>query len=494
MRAIRLIGRIVVYGFLGLILLAIFFPNLSYVITGGTRGKYIRQQKQYAALFKAGDTNVPLFAMDWFAPTVHFCRVNQSGKGSARRDVGYAIQSGVSISLDETNLQALVETINRLPTPPKHSLPVERQIVVGCIRSNQWFRAVYDRADIPKELEQVSEITGASLPWYMPVASGYPVAISKQGNFVYIGANAPIAATKSEVIDHIHPIRPVLSVWDLSRRTDKPISESSVIPDWIEEWESVVASPDGNIIAVVSHNGLYAVDWKNKTLKWSINRIERAGGWILNKRILVAGEKSQYLFTITTNEHFIDRRDLQSGEKLGVLGGDIPTSEGDVGILKVSKNGKVLVAGFGSYRPKTFAVWEVGKDVSAAKFTEPEGAYADISPDGEQIGLSRFGSENLVLFKWRTGERREVRLRNSQSINSVYWSPDGKRLAAYVDTYPPSIIIYDTTSWKPIAQWGCGRIGQSSEFSFGKGGTLYQILDNEINALDVTSLKRLTND
>jgi len=425
---------------------------------------------------------------------VHFCRVNQSGKGSARRDVGCAIQAGVSISLDETNLQALVETINQLPAPPKHSLPVERRIVVGCIRSNQWFRAIYDRADIPRELEKVSDITGAYLPWYiLPAVNGYSVATSKQGGFACIAADTPIAVSKSDFIDNIHPTRAVLHVWDMKRRTDKPISESSLIPGSANEWESVVTSPDGNIIAVVSYHGLYAVDWKSKALKWSTNRIERAGGWILNKRILVAGDKSQYLFTITTNEHFIDRRDLLTGQILGVLGGDIPRSEGDIGILKVSKNGKVLVAGFGSYRPTTFAIWEVGKDESVVRFNEPEGAYADISPDGELIALSPFGRERLVLFKWRTGERKEVRLRNAQSANSVYWSPDGKRLAAYVDTYPASIIIYDTSSWKPIAHWDCGRIGQGSEFSFGGDGTLYQIRNNELNALDVPRLKSLTS-
>src|SRR5438874_1090788 len=94
--AVRILVRVVVYGFLGLILLLVFLPTLWPVVTGGVRGRYMRQQKHYANAFKTGDTNVPLFAMDWFAPTVHFCRVNQSGKGSARRDVGHAIQAGVS--------------------------------------------------------------------------------------------------------------------------------------------------------------------------------------------------------------------------------------------------------------------------------------------------------------------------------------------------------------------------------------------------------------
>ncbi|HEX3857416.1 MAG TPA: hypothetical protein VHY30_08980 [Verrucomicrobiae bacterium] len=463
-------------------------------LTGGTRGRYMRAQEHYAEAFKAGDTNVPLLEMDWFAPTVHFCRVSQSGKGSARRDVGHAIQAGVSISLDETNLQALVETINHLPAPPKKSLPVERQIVVGCIRSNQWFHAVYDRANIPNELEIISEITGAYLPWFIPEVSGYSVAVAKQGKFSCMALNAPIVISQHDEVDGIHPIHPVLHIWDISQNTYKPISESSLFSEWASQWESVATSPDGNIIGVVSYNGLYVVDWKSKVLKWSDTHIDRAGGWILNKRILVAGDKSQYLFAIKSDEHLIHRLNLLTGEELGVLGNDIPAGEGDVGILKVSNNGKILVAGFGSYRPKTFAVWEVGKDEPVAKFTEPDGAYADVSPDGELIALCRFGSENLVLYRWRSGERKEVHLRNSQSVNAVYWSPDGKRLAAYVDTYPASIIIYDATSWKPIAHWNCGRIGESSEFYFGCDGLLYQIRKNELNALDVPKLNSIVHD
>src|SRR5581483_9831535 len=103
-KAIFIVLRLAVYGSVGVILLALFVPQFWPRLTGGTRGRYIRQQKGYATAFKAGDTSVPLFSMDWFAPTVHFCRVSQSGKGSARRDVGYAIQAGVSISLDRKSV------------------------------------------------------------------------------------------------------------------------------------------------------------------------------------------------------------------------------------------------------------------------------------------------------------------------------------------------------------------------------------------------------
>ena len=455
-------------------------------LTGGTRSRYMRQQDQYAGAFKAGDTNVPLLEMDWFAPTVHFCRVNQSGKGAARRDVGHAIQAGVSISLNETNLQALVETINQLPPPAKLSLPIERQVVVGCIRSNQWFRAVYDRANMPKELERVSEITGAYLPWFIPAVTGRSVANGNGGEFFCVATEAPIAISAGNKF---------LQAWELNSSFAKAASQLKSIPGKpsLFEYEHPIAvSPDGRIIAVATDYDLRAVDCKNGTVLWKAGALEHEG--YLGKHLAI-GDDGKTLFT--AGAHTVERRDLYTGQTHAVLVANESNGDGIVRFLKTSRNGKVLIAGFGlhnNWRPRSFIVWDVDKVEPALKFEEREGAFADLSPDGELIALSRFGRDRLVLFKWRTGERNEVRLRNSGNCYSVLWSPDGKRIAGHADTYPASIILYDTTSWKPIAHWKCGQIGQRSEFFFGKDGTLYQIRSSELNALDVPRLKSMAED
>jgi len=421
--------------------------------------------------------------MDWFAPTVHFCRINQSGKGSARRDVGHAIQAGVSISLDATNLKVLVEMINLLPPPSKQSLPVQRQIVVGCIRSNQWFRAVYGRADIPDELEKIAETTGASLPWYLPTVQGRPIARAKIGEFACLASDAPTAISKSDVYGQVQHSQ--MHVWSIGRWGSKTLANLTPIPDDAYTWQSTAISPDGRIVVVASHYGLYAVDLQTEKLLWRAGRLD--GKEYVGKVVVIGGP---YLYT--AGAHVVERWDLASGQKLGIL----TTNENIVKSLKTSRDGKVFLASFGSYseRPKYFSIWEGGTNNSAAQFTEAQGAFANLSPDGEMIALSRFGRKELVLLRWRTGERKEIPLRNSQGAYAVYWSADGKRMAVYVDTYPASIYIYDTTTWKPIAQWGCGRIGESSEFIFGTDGALFQIRGNEINALDVASLKRITED
>ena len=472
------------YGVLGSLLLLIVFPRLIPRITGGTRGRYVRQQKTYAKLFKAGNTNVPLLEMDWFGPTVHFCRVNQSGRGSARRDVGHAKQDGVSISLDETNLHLLIETINQLSPPPTHSLPIERQIVLGCIRSNQWFHAVYDRADIPAKIEKLAEITHAYLPWYVPAVPGRMVARATGGAFMCASIEAPIGVSGGENY---------LQVWNLGgliSRSYPPLKLFSGIPVLAEYEHPMAISPDGSTVAIVTYYGLYAVDWKNQKLLWQSGPLEHEGGY--HGMHLVIADNGRALFA--AGAHTIKRWELASGKMEAVLVSNPPNYDGAVSFLKTSLNGKVLIAGFGLHgnqRPRSFAVWEVDKNEPVLRFNEPEGANADLSPDGQQIALSRFGRGDLELFKWRTGERVEIPLRNSPGTWAVYWSPDGKRLAAYVDTYPSSIIIYDTMTWKPIAHWDCGRIGHGSEFMFTKDGTLLQIRENEINALDVSYLKRI---
>ena len=475
------------FAFIG-VLVFIFAMNPQ-VFTGGTRGRYMRQQKYYAEAFKTGDTNVPLFAMDWFAPWVQFCRVDQSGKGAARRDVGHAIQAGCSISLDKTNLQALVDTINHLPPPPKYSLPIERQIVVGCIRSNQWFCAVYDRADIPKELEKVAEITGAYLPWYIPAIPGHLMASNNDWTrrFYCVATEAPVAVSDEGNF---------LQIWDLRNFFHIKSSRLEIPRQLLFSGERTAAiSPNGNFIALATYSGICVFDRKKEKVLWKMEaKFENTHSY--SARYLCIGDNGQTLFMSDGN--MIEQLDLLTGKNHSVLITNKADWDGVVRFLKISANGKILIAGFGAnpnatmQGPRQFVVWEMGKDKPAFKFEEKENVSVDLSPDGEWIAMGRFGIDKLKLFKWRTDEKKEVRLRNLQGIDVALWSPDGKRLAGY-NYFQHSVIFYDTTSWKPIAQWGCGTDGSASEFSFGTNGVLYHILKvvngrSEINALDVSRL------
>jgi hypothetical protein len=70
--------------------------------------------------------------------------------------------------MSATDLQSLMEALNKLPEPPKGELVYERQILISGIRSNEWFHAVYDRAAIPKEVSEVFNRSGLHLEAYIP--------------------------------------------------------------------------------------------------------------------------------------------------------------------------------------------------------------------------------------------------------------------------------------------------------------------------------------
>ena len=485
---------LVVGGYLALMLLAMYWPRLS----GGTRGKHFREHSHFASQFQAGDTNAPLLAMDWFSDHgVYFCRVSQSGNVRSARDVGHAIQGGSGISsrssLDSTNQPLLEAAIDSLPPSAGRSLPKERQILVSGIRSNQWFKRVYDRANVPPAVERLYELTGAYLGWFIPVVAGRPIAHSDYGNYhtsqsgidsFVVARDAPIAVSAG-----VNGIQ----VWDLARGSVKDVLSLQVLPIHQSYGNVAAISYDGSILAAASGDGVYAMDLKSDKLLWSAGPLQPEGWFI--KHVIVGGDKGQYLFA--AGSHTLERWDLRTGQKLAVLA----SNELNIKLLITSQNGRVVLAGLnkdnGSGRSvASFEIWEADQNSPACRFVEPEDCGSGISADGRFISLSPFGRKCLVLYDWRADQRKEVPLRApyaSGSAESMYWSPDGTRLAAYVDTYPASIVIYETTTWKPLAQWCCGQIMEHSEFGFDRSGLLLHLRDHNLSGLDVTRLKIQSN-
>jgi WD40 repeat protein len=324
--------------------------------------------------------------------------------------------------------------------------------------------------------------------WYvLPPVRLLPPIRAEHGGFYCVATETPIAVSAGSSF---------LQVWKLGSFFQGPTSPLKLFNgiESLEGYEHPIAlSPDGNIIAVASDSeyGLCAVDWKKGKILWETNELEHEGYY---GKHLVIGDNGKTLFT--AGAHTIERWDLMSGEHHAFLFTNKMNAHGVVRFLKTSRNGKVLIAGFGlpnGAGPLSFAVWEVGKNEPALQSEEKDGASVDISPDGDWLALSKFGTKNLWLLKWRTGEKKEVALQAPDSITSVLWSPDGKRLAAYVDSWPASIIVYETNNWKPIAHWKCPYPGIYYEFFFGSDETLYQIRGNELNAVDISQLKVIGN-
>jgi hypothetical protein len=486
---------LVVAAYLAFMVFAMYGPRLS----GGTRGKHIREHGRFASQFRAGDTNAPLLAMDWFSDHgVYFCRVSQSGNVRSARDVGHAIQGGSGISsrfsLDSTNRPLLEAAINALPVSSSKSLPKERQILVSGIRSNQWFERVYDRANVPAEVERLYELTDAYLGWFIPKVEGREIgrlhSANFSGSFVAVSTDAAIAVSAGQwVTNNAYYYPPMMEVWSLANGGSSAAPALKLIPEVQSYGNAFAITPDGNTIAVATHYGLYVADWKSGKILWQAGALDHDN---YHGKCIAIGDKGRTLYT--AGAHIVERWDLLSGRKLGSLG----TNELIVKFLKVSQDGSTLVAGFGSFNASatSFGIWESGKDESAVRFSSLHGASVGISPDGQTLVLCHWPERKLEIWNWRSGSKTQVPLRvpyASGSAYSMHWSPDGKRLAAYVDTYPASIIVYETASWKPLAQWCCGQIGGHSEFVVRRDGKLLQLMGGQINSLDLTAIKSVAD-
>lgn len=222
----------------------------------------IVQQDQFGIQFEKGDTNTPLLAMDWFVGprTDYYCYVSRAGQAnSARNVINWAIQGGNHFQLDQTNLDLLVATMNALPSPPKVQPPQERWLVIRGIRTNQWFKYVYDRKNIPSEVEKLFGLTGGYLQWYIPIVGDHPIASNANVKEFIPAKKVPLAISFGAN---------GIQTWDLMKEKIQDTVPLNIIPhrQSFGPYQDVQAvSPDGKIIVVACENGICAVDLIQKS-------------------------------------------------------------------------------------------------------------------------------------------------------------------------------------------------------------------------------------
>jgi hypothetical protein len=464
--------------------------------------KEITESDRLSGSFGSGDTNAPLLALDWFSGprSIEFCRVSRSGKvSSARNVINWAVQGGHWAQLDRTNLELLAVTVNALPPPVSRALPKDHLLVVRGIRTNQWFEFTYDRADVPKEVERLYEITGAYLEWFIPEIRSERIAHSEYGHYFRsqagiesfrIASAAPIAVSSG-----VNGIQ----IWDFKKGTATPLLFLEKIPNVHFEgpWNPAAISPDGEIISYASEYATFAVDWKAEKILWETNPLVNfESGDCLNKKVAIGGDRGQFLFVAGAGK--VERWDLTTGKHLATLATHQPT----VQLLESSRDGKVLVAGFNGslmggciQAPTSLSVWKLDGNTPSAHIETRDQTGIGISPDGRMIALSVFGQKELWLWDWQKGITNQVPLRTPLGSRAhayaMFWSPDEARFAAYVDTYPALIVVYDTLNWKPLAHWKCGQVMSDAKFGFANDGEFVELRDHDLSRLDAKSLTEL---
>ncbi|MFZ1074011.1 MAG: WD40 repeat domain-containing protein [Verrucomicrobiia bacterium] len=492
--------------FCALRILVMTIPLITVVSCfGANLPEEITESDRFGASFRNGDTNAPLLALDWFSGprSIEFCQVSQSGKvWSARNVISRAIQGGHQTQLDQTNLESLTMAMKALPPPVSQSLPKERLLVVRGFCANQSFEFTYDRANVPKAVEKLYEITGAYLEWFIPKIDGHLIAHTSYGG--YSGSQSAIesfciaSAAPTAVSSGVNGIQ----IWDLKNETATPLLFLKKMPkvDFEHPWNPAAISPDGNIIAYASEYATFAVNWKAERILWETNPlVDPASGGCLTKKIAIGGDKGQFLFVATA--HKVERWDLLTGKRLATL----DTNHLTIQFLETSRDGKILVAGFNDNNPlvggcitapTSISVWKSDEDAPSSHIETQNFTGIGISPDGRRIALSIFGQKNLLLWNWQKGMTNEIPFRTpyaSFHADAMFWSPDKTRFAAYVDTYPASIVIYDALNWKPLAHWKCGQAMSDAKFDFANDGEFVELRDHDLTGLDMKLLVESEN-
>jgi hypothetical protein len=161
-----------------IVLLFVFVWCFAFAASGQGLGtsvsSIVKRYEDNASRHRSGDTNVPLLMVNCFFAVNQWpgvleemsCYETRSVNRSGVVSGGHLCISnfgGERGKLSQTDLQLLITTMKKLPPPPTNSIPTAQKLLIGGIRSNQWFYSVYNRTNLPAEVQKLCEISGAQL-------------------------------------------------------------------------------------------------------------------------------------------------------------------------------------------------------------------------------------------------------------------------------------------------------------------------------------------
>jgi hypothetical protein len=120
----------------------------------------VRAHEELYSQFKAGDTNLPLLRVDVFHGMPQTGLARKDGRLFSYQE-GSISNHGWSRTLGPTGLARLIEVMDALPPSSTGPIPLDRQIHISGMRSNQWFHVVYDIDACPKGVAEICKTFGA---------------------------------------------------------------------------------------------------------------------------------------------------------------------------------------------------------------------------------------------------------------------------------------------------------------------------------------------
>ncbi len=407
--------------------------------------------------YRRGKPDSLLLRLDWFSSpqVVQFCSVTTMGQVEWGLRSTRSIKHGGRKQLEDSELDGLRQAIARLPEPPSRPDP-ERWLLVSGIRSNEWFTSIYDRRDIPPEVERLFAITGAPIVWEVPKVQSSAKSAARPGNWKpgYIhafktAAHAPVAVSGSGGR---------IQVWDLRQPLDQRTPDTATFEGTGWHSSAVAVSTDGSLVAAGRQEitrEIYAVETATGKVRWQLEVPESEPDKVL-----------QDLAFVGTNQllavRFLNSVELwytANGHRRSVL----TSLEGEHSGMQSSRDGRCLAVLLdrGNSEPARIKIWDIAEPGSVHEIVESHPAYGikvfEFSPDNRHLALGSLSYRgNWVLWDWAAGTKRLIPVRGcsgllSGDIVQLAWSPDGDSLAVKPENGAPC--VYDARTWKPKAEW-----------------------------------------
>lgn len=419
--------------------------------------------------WNAGETNLPLLSIQWFPDSWAVRQTTVDLSGAVRN--GSLSPMGAKgwgpCGLTTNDLKALRQMIHSLPAPTTNPVPVARLILIHGLRSNSWFTAVYDRADIPSEVEALCSKVCEAPTWIVPSLKHVDTNAFVPGRDGWMhrfetAAEAPVALSGTAE---------GIQVWNL-----ETWSGVQAVPV-ICAWPSVALSPDGKLMFLGSAFGVNALTLPEMTNRW---HHPVSGGapdrqWCQHLAVIDGGRS----LAVGLSDR-IEKWSLQTGKFESVLSTlTVPFDRK----MKSSRDGSVLVADIGENRA---FVWRHPWTNAPQQLVAS--GLLEISPDGKLAAFSgaKWLGHRLSIFDLARGTQIDMPFRGLYKGEAQHaaWSPDGRFFVATAPGMWPC--VYDTTTWKPVLLWqvpGEGQYwsgGSDTFIAFASDGTLLARSDDRV--------------
>jgi WD40 repeat protein len=296
-----------------------------------------------------------------------------------------SIKLGGRKQLEDSELDSLREAIAKLPAPPSRPDP-ERWLLVSGIRSNEWLTSIYDRRDIPQEVERLFAITGAPIVWDVPQVQSSAKTAARPSDWRpgYIdvfktAAHAPVAVSGSGGS---------IQVWDLRQPPDQRTPDTETFEGTGWQGSAVAISTDGSLIAAGREEiarAIYAVETATGKVRWRAELPQFGPDKVVQDLAFVG--TNQLLAVQFLNS--IELWDTSSGHRHAVL----TSLEGEHPVMQSSRDGRCLAVLLdrGNFEPAHIKIWDFAEPGSVHEIVESHPAYGirlfAFSPDNRYLAL-----------------------------------------------------------------------------------------------------------